>query len=291
MSILVNKETRLVVQGITGREGGFHTQQMAAYGTNIVAGVTPGKGGQWFETDAQKIPVFDTVKTAVEATGANASVIFVPARFATDAIYEAADAGLPLVVCLTEYIPVLDMIAVKRYLDKTDTRLLGPNCPGLITPEQAKVGIIPGNIVKPGSVGVVSKSGTLTYEVVYALTAKGMGQSTCVGIGGDPIQGMDFIDVLRMFEEDPETEQVVMIGEIGGNAEEKAAAFISQHMSKKVISFIAGRTAPPGRRMGHAGAIVEGKSGTAESKIEALNAAGVQVADNPDDIAELVING
>lgn len=291
MSILADKNTRLVIQGITGREGGFHTEQMAAYGTNIVAGVTPGKGGQWFETDSQKIPVFDTVKTAVEATGANASVIFVPARFAVDAIYEAADAGLPLVVCLTEYIPVLDMIAVRRYLDKTDTRLLGPNCPGLITPAQAKLGIIPGSIVKPGHVGVVSKSGTLTYEVVYALTAKGMGQSTCVGIGGDPIQGTDFIDVLRMFEDDPETEQVVMIGEIGGNAEEKAAAFISQHMTKKVTSFIAGRTAPPGRRMGHAGAIVEGKSGTAESKIKALNDAGVQVADNPDDIAELVVNG
>ena len=291
MSILVDKNTRLVVQGITGREGGFHTEQMAAYGTNVVAGVTPGKGGQWFETDSQKIPVFDTVKTAVEATGANASVIFVPARFAVDAIYEAADAGLPLVVCLTEYIPVLDMIAVRRYLDKTNTRLLGPNCPGLITPEQAKLGIIPASIVKPGNVGVVSKSGTLTYEVVYALTAKGMGQSTCVGIGGDPIQGTDFIDVLRLFEEDPETEQVVMIGEIGGNAEEKAAAFISQYMTKKVTSFIAGRTAPPGRRMGHAGAIVEGKSGTAESKIKALNDAGVRVADNPDDIAELVMNG
>ena len=291
MSILADKNTRLVIQGITGREGGFHTQQMAAYGTNIVAGVTPGKGGQWYETDSQKIPVFDTVKTAVEATGANASVIFVPARFAVDAIYEAADAGLPLVVCLTEYIPVLDMIAVRSYLEKTNTRLLGPNCPGLITPDQAKLGIIPGSIVKPGHVGVVSKSGTLTYEVVYALTAKGMGQSTCVGIGGDPIQGTDFIDVLRMFEDDPETEQVVMIGEIGGNAEEKAAAFISQYMTKKVTSFIAGRTAPPGRRMGHAGAIVEGKSGTAESKIKALNDAGVRVADNPDDIAELVMNG
>ncbi|MBE2220509.1 MAG: succinate--CoA ligase subunit alpha [Anaerolineae bacterium] len=291
MSILADKNTRLVIQGITGREGGFHTEQMAAYGTNIVAGVTPGKGGQWFESESGKIPVFDTVKTAVESTGANASVIFVPARFAVDAIYEAADAGLPLVVCLTEYIPVLDMIAVRSYLKKTNTRLLGPNCPGLITPEQAKLGIIPGSIVKPGHVGVVSKSGTLTYEVVYALTAKGMGQSTCVGIGGDPIQGTDFIDVLRMFEDDPETEQVVMIGEIGGNAEEKAAAFISQHMTKKVTSFIAGRTAPPGRRMGHAGAIVEGKSGTAESKIKALNDAGVQVADNPDDIAELVVHG
>jgi succinyl-CoA synthetase alpha subunit len=291
MSILIDKNTRLVVQGITGREGGFHTKQMAAYGTNIVAGVTPGKGGQWFETDSEKIPVFDTVKTAVEATGANASVIFVPARFAVDAIYEAADAGLPLVVCLTEYIPVLDMIRVRTYLEKTNTRLLGPNCPGLITPGQAKVGIIPGSIVKPGNVGVVSKSGTLTYEVVYALTARDMGQSTCVGIGGDPIQGTDFIDVLQMFEEDSETEQVVMIGEIGGNAEEKAAAFISQHMTKKVTSFIAGRTAPPGRRMGHAGAIVEGKSGTAESKIKALNDAGVRVADNPDDIAELVVSG
>lgn len=288
MSIFVDKNTRLLVQGITGREGGFHTRQMAAYGTNVVAGVTPGKGGQWFETDSQKVPVFDTVKTAVQATGANTSVIFVPARFAADAIYEAADAGIEFVVCLTEYIPVLDMIAVRRYLDKTNTRLLGPNCPGLITPGQAKVGIIPGGIVKPGHVGVVSKSGTLTYEVVYALTAKGMGQSTCVGIGGDPIQGTDFIDVLQMFEEDPETEQVVMIGEIGGNAEEKAAAFISQHMTKKVTSFIAGRTAPPGRRMGHAGAIVEGNSGTAESKIEALNEAGVLVADNPDDIADLV---
>jgi succinyl-CoA synthetase alpha subunit len=289
MSILIDKNTRLVVQGITGREGGFHTEQMAAYGTNVVAGVTPGKGGQWFETADQKIPVFDTVKTAVMETGANVSVIFVPARFAADAIYEAADAGLPLVVCLTEYIPVQDMIAVRRYLEKTNTRLLGPNCPGLITPAQAKVGIIPGSIVKPGHVGVVSKSGTLTYEVVYALSAKGMGQSTCVGIGGDPIQGTDFIDVLRLFEADPETEQVVMIGEIGGNAEEKAAAFIAEHMTKKVTSFIAGRTAPPGRRMGHAGAIVEGNSGTAESKIKALNDAGVQVADNPDNIADLVL--
>lgn len=289
MSILIDKNTRLVVQGITGREGAFHTEQMAAYGTNVVAGVTPGKGGQWFETEDQKVPVFDTVKTAVMETGANVSVIFVPARFAADAIYEAADAGLPLVVCLTEYIPVQDMIAVRRYLEKTNTRLLGPNCPGLITPAQAKVGIIPGSIVKPGHVGVVSKSGTLTYEVVYALSAKGMGQSTCVGIGGDPIQGTDFIDVLRLFEDDPETEQVVMIGEIGGNAEEKAAAFIAEHMTKKVTSFIAGRTAPPGRRMGHAGAIVEGNSGTAESKIKALNEAGVQVADNPDNIADLVL--
>ncbi len=291
MSILVDRNTRVLIQGITGREGSFHTEQMVAYSTNVVAGVTPGKGGQWFETGSQQIPIFDSVKTAVQATGANASVIFVPARFAVDAIYEAADAELPLVVCLTEYIPVLDMIAVRYTLDRTTTRLLGPNCPGLITPGQAKLGIIPGNIVKPGSVGVVSKSGTLTYEVVYALSARGLGQSTCVGIGGDPIQGTDFIDVLRLFEDDPETEQVVMIGEIGGNAEEKAAAFIAQHMSKRVTAFIAGRTAPPGRRMGHAGAIVEGKSGTAESKIKALNDAGVRVADNPDNIVDLVIRG
>ncbi len=291
MSILVDKNTRLIVQGITGREGSFHTEQMAAYGTNIVAGITPGKGGQWFETGSGQIPIFDAVKTAVETTGANASIIFVPARFAVDAIYEAADAGLPLVVCLTEYIPVQDMIAVRSTLDKTNTRLVGPNCPGLLTPGQAKVGIIPGSIATPGNVGVVSKSGTLTYEVVYALSARGMGQSTCVGIGGDPIQGTDFIDVLRMFEDDPETEQVVLIGEIGGNAEEKAAAFISQYMTKKVTAFIAGRTAPPGRRMGHAGAIVEGKSGTAESKIQALNEAGVKVADNPDKIADLVAGG
>jgi succinyl-CoA synthetase alpha subunit len=291
MSILADKNTRLVVQGITGREGSFHTEQMIAFGTNVVAGVTPGKGGQWFENEAHRVPIFDTVKMAVEATGANASVIFVPARFAVDAIYEAADAGVPLVVCLTEYIPVLDMIAVRRYLDTRPTRLLGPNCPGLITPGQAKVGIIPGSIVKPGNVGVVSKSGTLTYEVVFALSERGIGQSTCVGIGGDPIQGTDFIDVLQMFEEDPDTEQVIMIGEIGGNAEEKAAAYIAGHMSKRVTAFIAGRTAPPGRRMGHAGAIVEGKSGTAESKIQALSAAGVRVADNPDNIVDLVAAG
>lgn len=289
MSILVDKNSRVLVQGITGREGSFHTQQMVAFGTNVVGGVTPGKGGQFFESGEQNIPIFDSVKGAVEATGANVSVIFVPARFAVDAIYESADAGVPLAVCLTEYIPVLDMIAVRRYLDTTNTRLLGPNCPGLITPGQAKVGIIPGNIVKPGNVGLVSKSGTLTYEVVFALTERGIGQSTCVGIGGDPIQGTDFIDVLQMFEEDPETEQVILIGEIGGNAEEKAAAFIAEHMSKPVVAFIAGRTAPPGRRMGHAGAIVEGKSGTAESKIQALTDAGVRVADNPDNIVELVL--
>jgi succinyl-CoA synthetase alpha subunit len=288
MSILVDKNTRLLVQGITGREGSFHTSQMIAYGTNVVAGVTPGKGGQTFEAEGEKVPVFNTVKRAVEETGANVSCIFVPSRFAVDAIYEAADAGVELIVCLTEYIPVLDMIQVRNYLDTLDTQLIGPNCPGLITPGEAKVGIIPGSIVMPGNVGVVSKSGTLTYEVVFALTERGMGQTTCVGIGGDPIKGLNFIDVLKLFEEDPDTEQVILIGEIGGNAEEQAAEFIAQHMTKPVTAFIAGRTAPPGRRMGHAGAIVEGKSGTAEGKVQALRAAGVQVADHPDQIVDLM---
>ena len=288
MSILVDKNTRLIVQGITGREGSFHSTQMIEYGTNVVGGVTPGKGGQWFSTDDKKVPVFDTVKEAVTATGANTSLIFVPARFAVDAIYEAADAGVELIVCLTEHIPVLDMIAARAYLDTLSVRLVGPNCPGLLTPGEAKVGIIPGAIATPGNVGVVSKSGTLTYEVIDALTKLGIGQSTCVGIGGDPISGTNFIDVLSLFEEDPATEQIVMIGEIGGNAEEQAAAYIAQHVTKPVTSFIAGRTAPPGKRMGHAGAIVEGKSGTAESKVEALRAAGVKVADNPDDIAKIV---
>jgi succinyl-CoA synthetase alpha subunit len=288
MSILVDKHTRLVVSGITGREGAFHTTQMIEYGTHVVAGVTPGKGGQAFEAAGKQVPVFDTVKEAVEETAANASMIIVPARFAPDSIYETADAGIPLIVCLTEHIPVLDMISVRSYLDTKGVRLIGPNCPGLLTPEQAKVGFIPGDIAMPGNVGVVSKSGTLTYEVVDALTRRGRGQSTCVGIGGDPINGTDFIDVLRMFEADPETEQVVMIGEIGGRAEEDAATFIVQHMSKRVTAFIAGRTAPPGRRMGHAGAIVEGKSGTAEGKVAALRAAGVRVADHPDQIADMV---
>ena len=288
MSILVDKNTRLLVQGITGREGTFHTNQMIAFGTNVVGGVVPGKGGQTIEGEGATVPIFDSVREAAEATGANASIIFVPARFATDAMYEAADAGLPLVVCLTEHIPVLDMIAVRAYLDQRNTRLIGPNCPGLITPGGAKVGIIPGSIVSPGSVGLVSRSGTLTYEVVYALTQRGIGQSTCVGIGGDPIKGMDFIEVLRLFEDDPETSEVIMIGEIGGNAEEQAAAFIRDNMSKRVTAFIAGRTAPAGRRMGHAGAIVEGKSGTAEGKIAALQAAGVQVADNPDRIVAMI---
>jgi succinyl-CoA synthetase alpha subunit len=288
MSILVNKNTKLVVQGMTGREGRFHTEQMIEYGTAVVAGVTPGKGGQKEDIAGQQIPVYDTVREAVAETGANTSIIFVPARFAVDAIYEAADAGLNLIICLTEYIPVLDMIEVRAYLDTKGARLVGPNCPGLLTPGEAKVGIIPGDIAMPGPVGVVSKSGTLTYEVIDALTRMGIGQSTCVGIGGDPINGTDFIDVLAMFEADPQTEHIVMIGEIGGNAEEKAAAYIEKNVSKPVTSFIAGRTAPPGRRMGHAGAIVEGKSGTAEGKITALRTAGIPVADNPDDIAKIV---
>ncbi len=288
MSILVNKETRLLVQGITGREGSFHTTQMMEYGTNVVGGVTPGKGGQWFEAASQRVPVFDTMKMAVEATEANTSIIFVPARFAVDAIYEAADAGIELIVCLTEHIPVLDMIDVRAYLDTKGVNLIGPNCPGLLTPGEAKVGIIPGSIAIPGNVGVVSKSGTLTYEVIDALTKLDIGQTTCIGIGGDPIAGLSFIEILALFEDDPDTDQIVMIGEIGGNAEEQAAAYIAQHVTKPVTSFIAGRTAPPGKRMGHAGAIIEGKAGTAESKMAALTAAGVTVAENPDEIARIV---
>ena len=286
MSILVDKNTRLIVQGITGREGEFHTRQMLEYGTKVVGGMTPGRGGDWAADG--KVPIFDTVKEAVETTGANASVIYVPARFAPDAILEAADAGVPLVVCITEGIPVLDMIRVRAYLDQKGTRLLGANCPGLITPGECKVGIIPGHITMPGNIGIVSRSGTLTYEVIYALTMRGMGQSTCVGIGGDPINGTGFLDCLEMFEEDPLTDQVVMIGEIGGNDEEKAADFIATQMSKPVVSFIAGRTAPPGKRMGHAGAIIEGGSGTAESKIAALEAVGVRVAQHPEEIPQLV---
>ena len=286
MSILVDKNTRLIVQGITGREGEFHTRQMLEYGTKVVGGVRPGRGGEW-AVDG-KVPVFDTVKEAVETTGANAWVGYVPARAAPDAILEATDAGVPFLVCITEGIPVLDMIRVRAYLDQKGTRLLGPNCPGLITPGECKVGIIPGHITMPGNIGVVSRSGTLTYEVVYALTMRGMGQSTCVGIGGDPINGTSFIDVLELFEEDPLTDQVVMIGEIGGNDEEKAAEFISTQMSKPVVSFIAGRTAPPGKRMGHAGAIIEGGAGTAEGKIAALEAVGVRVASHPEEIPRLV---
>lgn len=284
MSILVNRTTRLLVQGITGREGLFHTQQMIEYGTKVVAGVTPGKGGEW----VAGVPVFDTVHDAVEATAANTSIIYVPARFAADAIFEAADAGIGLIVCITEGIPVLDMVQVKAYLDARGVRLIGPNCPGLITPGEAKVGIMPGHIHIPGNVGVVSRSGTLTYEVVYALSERGIGQSTAVGIGGDPVIGSDFIDILRLFEQDPATEQVVLIGEIGGNDEERAAEFIINSMSKPVTAFIAGQTAPPGKRMGHAGAIISGGSGTAAEKIKALEAAGVRVARHPIEIAEIV---
>ncbi len=285
MSILVNSDTRLVVQGVTGREGQFHTEQMIAYGTNVVAGVTPGKGGGWA---AGSVPIFDSVAEAVSATGANVSIIYVPARAAPDSILEAADAGLPLVVCITEGIPALDMLKVRGYLDRTGTRLIGPNCPGLITPNEAKIGIMPGYIHSRGNVGVVSRSGTLTYEVVYALTQRGIGQSTAVGIGGDPINGTSFVDCLRLFEDDPETRQVVMIGEIGGTDEEKAAEFIAAEMTKPVTAFIAGQTAPPGKRMGHAGAIISGGKGTAADKIQALEAAGVRVARHPGEIAELV---
>ena len=285
MSILVNKETRLVVQGITGREGAFHTEQMIAYGTKVVAGVTPGKGGGWA---VGNVPIFDSVHEAAAATGANTSIIYVPAKFAPDAILEAADAGVALIICITEGVPALDMLKVRAYLDHTPSRLIGPNCPGLITPGEAKVGIMPGHIHTRGDVGVVSRSGTLTYEVVYALTLHGIGQSTAVGIGGDPINGTGFVDCLAMFENDPETRQVVMIGEIGGTDEEKAAEFIAGKMSKPVTAFIAGQTAPPGKRMGHAGAIISGGKGTAADKIAALQAARVRVARHPGEIAELV---
>jgi succinyl-CoA synthetase alpha subunit len=286
MSILVSKNTRLLVQGITGNEGLFHTTQMMEYGTNIVAGVTPGKGGEWVLDG--KIPVFDSVKIAAETTGANTSVIFVPARFAPDAIYEAADAGISLIVCITEGIPVQDMLRVRNYLDQKETRLVGPNCPGLLTPGESKVGIIPGDIAITGSIGVVSRSGTLTYEVLYALQVAGMGVSTCVGIGGDPINGTNFVDVLRMFEEDPLTDRIVLIGEIGGTDEEMAADFIADRMTKPVVGFIAGQTAPPGKRMGHAGAIVEGGSGLAADKIDALETVGVKIAKHPEEIPSLV---
>lgn len=285
MSILVDKNTRLLVQGITGNEGKFHTTQMVEYGTHVVAGVTPGKGGEWV---LDKIPVFDSVKLAVEATGANASIIFVPARFAADAMFEAADAGLELMVCITEGVPVQDMMRVRNYLDQRGVRLVGPNCPGLLTPEEAKVGIIPGDIAIPGKVGVVSRSGTLTYEVLYALKQVNMGVSTCVGIGGDPVNGTNFIDCLGMFQADTMTEKIVMIGEIGGTDEEKAAEYIADQVTKPVVGFIAGQTAPPGKRMGHAGAIIEGGSGTAADKIQALESVGVKVAKHPEQIPDLL---
>ena len=286
MSILVDKNTRLIVQGITGNEGLFHTTQMVAYGTNVVGGVTPGKGGEWVLEG--KLPVFDSVKMAKEATDANATIIFVPARFAPDAMFEAADAGIPLIVCITEGVPVQDMMRVRNYLDQKRVRLIGPNCPGLLTPGEAKVGIIPGDIAISGNVGVVSRSGTLTYEVLYAMKNLGMGASTCVGIGGDPINGTNFLDVLNMFEHDPKTEKVILIGEIGGNEEERAADYIAAKMTKPVAAFIAGQTAPPGKRMGHAGAIIEGGAGTAADKVRALEAAGVKVAKHPEEIPTLL---
>jgi succinyl-CoA synthetase alpha subunit len=284
MSILVGKNTRLLVQGITGREGAFHTQQMKEYGTNVVAGMTPGKGGEW----VHGVPVFDTVKEAVSTTDANTSIIYVPARSAADSIMEAADAGIKLIICITEGVPVLDMVRVRSFLSQKQARLIGPNCPGVITPGEAKIGIMPGHIHKPGNVGVVSRSGTLTYEVVQALTDRGIGQSTAVGIGGDPIIGSSFIDILTLFESDPLTYHVVLIGEIGGTDEQKAARFIAEKMSKPVTAFIAGRTAPPGKRMGHAGAIIEGGEGTADEKIKAFEAVGVPVAQLPEEVAAMV---
>jgi succinyl-CoA synthetase alpha subunit len=284
MSVLVDNDTRLVVQGITGKEGSFHARACAAYGTKVVAGVTPGKGGQKLDD----IPVFNTVAQAVAAEGANTAMIFVPPAFAADAILEAAAAGLKVVVCITEGIPTLEMVRVKRYLDNTGCRLIGPNCPGIISPGQAKVGIMPGHIHQEGPIGLVSRSGTLTYEAVYQLTLLGLGQSTCVGIGGDPIIGTDFIDMLKLFQADPQTEGIVLIGEIGGTAEEEAATFITAQVTKPVVSFIAGQTAPPGKRMGHAGAIISGGSGKAADKIAALEAAGVRVAATIAELGEVV---
>jgi len=288
MAILVDQHTRLLVQGITGREGSFHAEQAIAYGTKVVAGVTPGKGGTIWEPkgNMHEVPVFNTVRRAVETTGANVSVIFVPPPFAADAIMEAAGAGLPLVVAITEGIPTFDMIRVKQFLTGKKTRLIGPNCPGIISPGKCKVGIMPAGIHKPGNVGVISRSGTLTYEAVGQLSAVGLGQSTCIGIGGDPIIGTDFVDALRLMNDDPETHGIVLIGEIGGSAEEEAAEFIKANVKKPVVGFIAGRTAPPGRRMGHAGAIISGGKGTAADKIRALEAAGIAVAASPALIGE-----
>jgi len=284
MSVLVDRDTRLVVQGITGREGQFHARGAMDYGTKVVAGVTPGKGG----TSVEGVPVFDTVAQAVSETGANASVIFVPPPFAADAILEAVDAGVALVVCITEGIPTLDMVEVMRILPESGSRLIGPNCPGIISPGKAKIGIMPGHIHKEGRVGCVSRSGTLTYEAVYQLTQRGIGQSTCIGIGGDPVIGTHFVDALKLFQDDPETDAVVMIGEIGGNVEETAAQYIKKSFTKPVVSFIAGQTAPPGRRMGHAGAIIMGGKGTAADKMAALEDAGVEVVRSPAEIGETV---
>jgi len=284
MSILVGNNTRLLVQGITGREATFHTTQMVEYGTPVVAGVTPGRGGR----EVSGVPVFDTAAQAVAATGANTSIIFVPAAFAPDAILEAADNGIELIICITENIPINEMVKVYDHVTRVGARLIGPNCPGLITPSQAKIGIMPGYIHTPGPVGLVSRSGTLTYEAVWALTQAGLGQSTVVGIGGDPIIGTKFIDVLEMFQNDPGTEAIVMIGEIGGTDENDAAEYIKTNVTKPMAGFIAGRTAPPGKRMGHAGAIISGGTGTAQEKIDALNAAGVEVADSPAGVADII---
>jgi succinyl-CoA synthetase alpha subunit len=290
MAILIDNDTRLVVQGITGRDGAFHTQQMMEYGTRVVAGVTPGKGGQSFDQGPQPVPIFDNMDQAVRETGANTTVIYVPPAFAADAIMEAAAAGIAFIVAITEGIPVLDMTRVYPFVQEHGARLLGPNCPGGLSPGKAKVGIMPGQIVREGGVGVVSRSGTLTYEVVYLLTQAGIGQSTCIGIGGDPIIGTNFIDVLEAFEADPETDAVVMIGEIGGTDEQEAAAFVKERMRKPVVGFIAGQTAPPGRRMGHAGAIISGSAGTAEEKMQAFEDNGIAVMKRPSDVVELVRN-
>ena len=284
MAILIDRDSKVLVQGITGRQGGFHARLMMAYGTNIVGGVTPGKGGEWFES----VPVFDTMRAAARTTNADCSLVTVPARFAGDAIMEAADAGIKLIICLTEHIPVADMMKVVAFCKRRGSRLIGPNCPGVMTPGQAKVGIIPAMVAEPGNVGVVSKSGTLTYEVGFAMKNAGIGNSTIVGIGGDPVIGTTFVDVLEMFENDPETEKVALLGEIGGSAEIVAADYIKNSMTKPVAAFIAGRSAPPGKRMGHAGAIVDGGEGSAEEKIKALEAAGARVADNPEEIPNLL---
>ena len=285
MGIYVDKNTKVVVQGVTGKTALFHTKQMRDYGTNVVAGVTPGKGGQVVDG----IPVYNTLQEAVDITGATASVIYVPAKFAADAILEAVDAELDLVVCITEHIPVLDMVKVRRYMEGKKTRLIGPNCPGILTSDECKIGIIPGYIHKKGHVGVVSRSGTLTYEAVYQLTTSGIGQTTAIGIGGDPIKGTDFIDALEAFNQDPDTEAVMLIGEIGGTAEEEAAEFIHAKMTKPVVAYVAGVTAPPGKKMGHAGAIISGSKGTAKAKMEALTAAGAKVAQNPTELGDLMV--